>query len=119
MEEIYTNLTEEDKKLLEQFPEYKEGGEFVGTREYWEGVFDSETNRDAKLHEDFSKLHENLVNQVIKFCKDHNLTDIGVFDLYIDGIEYSTKFGEWCPATDSSCWFQKGHNDKKFFLHEI
>ena len=33
------DFTEKDDVILEKFPHYEKGGEFVGTREYWEGVF--------------------------------------------------------------------------------
>ena len=94
------NITKEDKKILEQFPEYKEGSNYVGTRDYWKSVFQMETNRDPKLHEAFSELHTKLVNEVIQFCKEHDL-DVDEFTLNGDGLLGSKKYGEWCPCTDS------------------
>lgn len=100
-----------DKKLLMQFPPYEEGGEFVGTREYWAGVFSCETNRDPELHGAFSKLHEKIVNEVIRFCKEY---DLNVDEVHISasGLIGSKKYGEWCPCTDSSMSMyvlKKGH----------
>ena len=94
------NITEEDKKILEQFPEYISGEPYVGTRDYWESVFQKETNRDPKLHEAFSELHTKLVNEVIQFCKEHDL-DVDEFTLSADGLLGSKAYGEWCPCTDS------------------
>lgn len=122
------NITEEDKKILEQFPEYKEGGNYVGTRDYWESVFQMETNRDPKLHEAFSELHTKLVNEVIQFCKEHDL-DVDEFTLSADGLLGSKKYGEWCPCTDSFMEMRDAKEDETFgyyvdrdgdpFLYEI
>ena len=108
------NFTEEDKKLLERFPEYKGGDHpFVGTRQYWEGVFALETNRDPELHEAFSKLHTDIVDMVIRFCKEHNLKNVDEFHVSADGIMGSREYGEWCPCTDSSMSIIEAKEDKK------
>ena len=106
-------LTEEDKKLLEQFPEYNGEYPFEGTKEYWEGVFETETNRDPELHKAFSELHKKLVDEVIKFCKEHNLTDVDEFTISADGIMGSIDYGEWCCCTDSSMSMYKMKKDKE------
>lgn len=106
------------EKILEQFPEYTGKGEFVGTRQYWEGIFGHETNRDPELHAAFGELHERLVNEVIRFCKEHGLDDVDAFGLGADGLKSSITFGEWCPATDSSMTIYKC-GEKKPFLYEI
>lgn len=121
-------ITEEENKILEQFPEYHGEGAFVGTRDYWEGVFEFETNRDTKLHEAFSELHTRLVNEVIQFCKEHDL-EVDEFSLSADGLLGSKKFGEWCPWTDSYMEMRVPKKDEdgmwyvdregKPFLHEI
>ena len=94
-------MTKREEKILSAFPEYKEGGPYVGTRQYWENVFSRETNRDPKLHEAFSALHEKIVNEVIAFCKEHNL-EVDEFCVSADGIRDSRDFGEWTPGTDST-----------------
>ena len=115
-------MNEEDKKILERFPKYKGKGDFVGTRDYWKGVFHLETNRDPELHEAFSKLHTDIVNMVIRFCKEHNLTDVDEFVVGANGLMGSCEFGEWCPCTDSSMSMRKfgeeGQNGNPF-LFEI
>ena len=88
-------------EMMAGFPEYVPGGEFKGTREYWEGVFQLEDNRDPKLHEAFSELHKKIVDEVIMFCKEHDL-NVDAVGIDIDGILPSKKFGEWTCATDSS-----------------
>lgn len=99
----FKELSEEDKKLLERFPKYNGNPKgFVGSREYWENIFSSETNRDPKLHEDFSKLHENIVGQVAQFCKEHGLTDIDEFTVRAYGLHDSIERGKWVSGTDSS-----------------
>ncbi len=97
-------ITEQDKKLLEKFPDYdpKKPTEYVGTKDYWESIFSTETNRDPKLHEAFGKLHTKLVNEVISFCKEHNLTSVDEFSIHADGLSGSIPIGEWCACTDSS-----------------
>ena len=96
------NFTEKDDAILEHFPHYEKGGEFVGTREYWEGIFSSENNRDPELHKAFSELHEKLVNEIIKFCEKHNLRGVTEVNLHADGLEESFGHGKWKSDTDSS-----------------
>lgn len=97
-----SNFTEKDDAILERFPHYEKGGEFVGTREYWEGIFSSESNRDPELHKAFSELHEKLVSEIIQFCEKHNLRDIAEVRLYANGLEGSFGYGRWESGTDSS-----------------
>ena len=111
-------MTDQDKKLLQQFPMYDGKPEhFVGSRKYWEYVFESETNRDPELHSAFGELHLKIVNEVIQFCKEHNL-DVDKFSIMADGLLNSRDFGEWGPATDSSMAMWKEDRDKPF-LYEI
>ena len=96
------NFTEKDDVILEQFPHYEKGGEFVGTREYWNGIFSSESNRDPELHKAFSELHKKLVNEIIQFCEKHNLRGVTEVNLHADGLEGSFGYGKWKSDTDSS-----------------
>ena len=122
--------TEEDRKILEQFPEYDDKPEhYVGSRDYWESIFHMETNRDPELHEAFSKLHEKIVNEVVMFCKEHNLKDVDEVSIYADGLMGSMEYGEWTPSTDSSMSMYRVVRDEKSgwllpdrdrpFLHEL
>lgn len=101
---MYKKLTEEEKKKLEYLPKYDDAHPetWVGSRDYYEAVFETETNRDPELHNAFSKLHEDIVNMVIRFCKEHNITDVDEFHVGADGLRESIPYGEWCPCTDSS-----------------
>ena len=96
-------LTEEDKKILDQFPKYDDNKpeSWVGSREYWEFIFGEETNRDPELHKAFSELHKQIVDSVIQFCKKHNL-EVDAFDISADGLLGSREYGEWTCSTDSS-----------------
>ena len=116
-------MTEQDKKLLQQFPVYDGKPEhFIGSRKYWEYVFESETNRDPELHTAFGELHHRIVNEVIQFCKEHNIS-IDEFYIMANGVDGSIPFGEWCSCTDSSMTmyvYENGKCDRdKPFLYEI
>lgn len=114
-------MTEEDKKILEQFPEYdKNPAHFTESRQYWATIFATETNRDPEVHKEFSELHHKLVDEVIQFCKKHNL-EVDRFSISADGLLGSREFGKWCPCTDSSMSMRlenqkRGDNP---FLYEI
>ena len=118
-----------DKELLKSFPQYdeKNPSSLEGSRDYWESVFEHETNRDTELHKAFGELHIKIVNEVIQFCKEHNL-DVDEFCVSADGLLGSREFGEWCPCTDSSMSMHIAVKDKngywridreKPFLYEI
>ena len=123
-------LQKVSKEVLEQFQDYDGNpANFVGTKEYWEGVFSFETNRDPELHGDFSKLHKDIVDMVIQFCKKHNLTNVDEAYIGIDGLRGSMEAGGWTCFTDSSMSFIETRYDEKLkcdvpdrdapFLHEI
>ena len=115
-------LTQEEKEQLKRFPKYDGKGKYVGTRDYWESVFQRETNRDPELHTAFSKLHDDIVNMVIRFCQEHNLTDVDCFVHCADGLAGSIEYGEWCPCTDSTIELRKTRASEKVdipFLFEF
>lgn len=68
--------------------------------------------QDIQLNNDFRELHKKLVNEVIQFCIDHNIT-IDEFHLNADNLEESIKFGEWSACTDSGLTFEKFTNEYK------
>lgn len=110
---MYKELTEEEKKELERFPKYdaKHPETWVGSREYYEAVFRSETNRNPELHNAFSELHKKIVDMVLQFCKEHNLTDVDEFSVSADGLMGSIPYGKWCACTDSSMTITKAAED--------
>ena len=79
-------MDNKDKELLKSFPKYdeKNPSSWEGSRDYWESVFEHETNRDTELHKAFGELHTKIVNEVIQFCKEHNL-DVDEFCVSADG----------------------------------
>lgn len=88
---------------LSQFPDWdRNPTHYEGTKEYWEGVFSFEKNRDPELHTAFSELHTKIVNLVIQFCKEHNLSNVDSMTINADGLAASMVFGEWSMFTDSS-----------------
>ena len=68
--------------------------------------------QDEQLTNEFRKFHEFLVNQVIDFCKTHNIT-IDEFHLNADSLEDSIKAGSWQSCTDSCLSFEKFTEDYK------
>lgn len=89
-------------EIVKQFPEWDGTGPFVGTRQYWEGVFASETNRNPALHLAWRKLHDHLVQEVIDFCREHDIKNVDEVHFHADGLQESIQKGRWEPWTDSS-----------------
>lgn len=125
---MYKKLTEEEKKALEKFPSFDDTKTetWVGSKEYWESIFETETNRDPELHEAFSQLHENIVNMVIQFCEKHGLKNIDAFYVGADGLKNNYGYHTWQYCTDSSMTMHDTKNENGYevinedpFLHEI
>ena len=68
--------------------------------------------QDERLNYKFRQLHKHLVNEVIEFCKSHNIV-IDEFHLNADNLEESIKYGEWQACTDSCLIFDKFSEDYK------
>lgn len=51
---------------------------------------------------DLRDLQEKIMETVISFCEERNLTDIDRVDFHSDGLQSSIDFGTWVPSTDSS-----------------
>ena len=65
--------------------------------------------------EDAYNLQKKLIQTIIDFIKEHNLSDIEEVIFTADCLQSSVEFGSWCPATDSYlgvCGLQKDDNDK-------
>lgn len=72
--------------------------------------------QDEELDKKFRKFHEDIVNQIICFCKDNDII-IDEFSLSADGLEGSIEKGSWQACTDSSFIFRKFDDDyKKAFM---
>ena len=56
--------------------------------------------QDDNLTHKFRELHKELVNKIISFCKENNIS-IDEFHLNADGVDGSIPYGEWQSCTDS------------------
>lgn len=54
------------------------------------------------MDEKFFNLHQELVQKVIDYCKENNITNADIFDLHIDRLQDSIECGKWHPGTDSA-----------------
>ena len=63
---------------------------------YYGQVIQNKETNDA-----FRELHRRLVNEVIAFCKEHDIKNAFEFWLHADGLEDSIEAGSWQPCTDS------------------
>ncbi len=103
-----------DENILAKFPDYDgKPGHYVGSKEYWKGIFAWEENRDPELHTAFSKLHKEIVDKIIQFCKERHLDNIDEVFFKADGLMASYECGKWTPFTDSSMSFIKCAKDEK------
>ena len=62
--------------------------------------------QDEKITMAFRHLHENLVNEIIGFCRAYGIS-IDEFHMNADCLEYSIKAGSWQACTDSYLSFEK------------
>lgn len=74
--------------------------------------------QDELLNKEFRKFHEVLVNQVISFCKSHNIS-IDEFRLSADGLAESIEAGSWQACTDSGFSLMKYSDDYKKAFWEM
>ena len=68
--------------------------------------------QDETLNNDFRSLHKTLVNEIITFCKDHNIMIDG-FSLHADDLEDSIIAGQWMSSTDSTFVLDKFNDEYK------
>lgn len=71
--------------------------------------------QDEELNEKFRAFHKDIVNQIIKFCKDNNIM-IDEFHLNADELSPSIECGKWIGFTDSSFTFMKFTDEYKDVL---
>ncbi|MBR6907804.1 hypothetical protein IKN40_04890 [bacterium] len=74
--------------------------------------------QDELINIAFRHLHENLVNEIIGFCRAYGIT-IDEFYLNADCLKDSIKAGSWQPCTDSCLKFDKFPKEKVAFANEI
>ncbi len=68
--------------------------------------------QDETLTYKFRNLHEELVNRVISFCNENNIS-IDEFHLNADCLNESIKYKSWQSCTDSCLSFDKFTEDYK------
>ena len=71
--------------------------------------------QDNTLNQKFRELHHKLVNEIISFCKENNIS-IDEFHLNADGVLGSIPYGRWEPCTDSCLELCTGRKYEQSFL---
>lgn len=74
--------------------------------------------QDNELNKKFRELHKNVVDIIIHFCKENNIT-INEFHLNADALEDSIKAGSWQSCTDSCLTFDKFNKGMVEFAEDI
>ena len=70
-------------------------------------------NNPQTTKDDINELHHLLVQTCIDFINDKKLKDIDVVSFSADSLQESSKFGEWCPSTDSYIEIEGYQMDEK------
>ena len=68
--------------------------------------------QDEKITMEFRELHKEIVDRIIKFCNDHNIT-IDEVTMKIYDIDESIPYNSWQAPTDSALTFMKFSDDWK------
>ena len=68
--------------------------------------------QDDLLNQKFRVLHHQIVNAVIQFCKENDITT-DEFHLSADGVDSSIPYGEWESCTDSCFTLEKFTDEYK------
>jgi len=71
--------------------------------------------QDEKITMEFRELHKEIVNRIIKFCNDYNIT-IDEVSMKIYDIDESIPYHSWQASTDSSLTFMKFSDDWKALM---
>ena len=74
--------------------------------------------QDDEVNKKFRELHHKLVNEVISFCKENNVS-IDEFNLNADCVEPSIPYGQWEACTDSCLELYSERKDNKPYLISI
>ena len=85
-EETLMEIKETSKK---EYEEYK--------KRYLENKESKNKTTDVLI----AQLQDRLVQCCIDFINENNLGDLERVDFNVDGLQISSEFGEWSPATDS------------------
>ncbi len=68
--------------------------------------------QDEQINNDFKILHKTIVNEIITFCKNHDIIIDG-FNINADNLEDSILCGEWMSSTDSAFVLDKFNDEYK------
>ena len=69
------------------------------------GIVDRETYQNPiTTEDDLCELQEKIVDTVISFCYEKNLTDIDTIGFSVDSLQESMELGYWTAGTDSSLY---------------
>ena len=74
--------------------------------------------QDDLINQKFRTLHTQIVNAIIQFCKENDIT-INEFHLNADTLEDSIKFGSWQSCTDSCLVFDKFDKGMVEFAEDV
>ena len=70
-------------------------------KEYNKRYFEKKESKNKTTDVLIAKLQDRLVQCCIDFINENNLGDLERVDFNVDGLQISSEFGEWSPATDS------------------
>ena len=104
--------SEELKKCIELFKGLSRSEKYRFSLIVYERE-DEKLKNTVSTEKDISDLHYTLVQTVIDFVNDRNLTDIEEVGFSVDSVQSSAKNGMWVPATDSSITVYGYENDEK------
>ena len=85
-----------EKTLIERKETLKKERE-----EYNKRYFEKKESKNKTTDILIAKLQDRLVQCCIDFINENNLGDLERVDFNVDGLQISSEFGEWSPATDS------------------
>ena len=63
------------------------------------------------LKKEWQNLHEELVQKIINWVKEHNIADVDFVAFRVDCLSASVDFGKWHPDTDSCLELYKYNED--------
>ena len=85
-----------EKTLIERKETLKKERE-----EYNKRYFEKKESKNKTTDVLISKLQDRLIQCCIDFINENNLGDLERVDFTADGLQISSEFGKWSPATDS------------------
>ena len=85
-----------EKTLIERKETLKKERE-----EYNKRYFEKKESKNKTTDVLIAKLQDRLIQCCIDFINENNLGDLEHVDFTADGLQISSEFGKWSPATDS------------------